>query len=277
MSYDTITTDVQGSVGRLILSRPERRNALSLGAMTEITNALHAFGSDSEVRAVIIEGDGPAFSAGHDLSEMVDRPSEYYDALFSKCTEMMQAIHAIPQPVIAKVAGIATAAGCQLVASCDLVVAAESATFATPGVKVGLFCTTPMVPVARAVGTKRAMEMLLTGEPIDAETAAAWGLVNRVVPLADLENAVLDLTTTITQYSGAVIGLGKDAFYRQAGVHEDEAYAITEPIMAGSAAAADAQEGFSAFLQKRQPVWTDAGRDETSQGDARREEGGDAS
>ncbi len=254
-----ILIDISPPLGRITMNRPAQRNALSLAMMTEIAEALSRLSRESAVQAIVIEGNGPVFSSGHDLAEMLDRPGEFYDRLFEQCTVMMQAIHAVPQPVIAKVHGVATAAGCQLVASCDLVVAAEDCRFATPGVKIGLFCTTPMVPVSRAVGPKRAMEMLLTGEPISAQTAHSWGLVNRLAPAAELEEAVIELVDSIARYSPAVIGLGKDAFYRQIGTHEDEAYRITQPIMAASASAADAQEGFSAFLEKRQPSWPDDG------------------
>lgn len=261
MEYEFILVSKQPPVGRITLNRPDQRNALSLDMMSEITRALDALAADPEVQAIVIEGSGPAFSAGHDMGEMVDQPHEFYDRLFGQCTTMMQTIHGVPQPVIAKVAGIATAAGCQLVASCDLVVAADDARFATPGVKIGLFCTTPMVPVSRAVGQKRAMEMLLTGDPISAQTAQAWGLVNRLAPVAELEDSVMELVERITRYSPQVIGVGKDAFYRQVGTHEDEAYEITQPIMAGSASAPDAQEGFSAFLEKREPTWPRPGVD----------------
>lgn len=254
--YEFIRVSTDGPVGRLLLNRPRQRNALSLAMMNEVTHALGAFASTPGIQAVVAEGAGPVFSAGHDMSEMLERPQQFYDDLFGRCTVMMQTIHGIPQPVIAKVHGVATAAGCQLVASCDLVVAADDASFATPGVKIGLFCTTPMVPVSRAVGPKRAMEMLLTGEPISAGTAQDWGLVNRLAPADQLEHAVMDLVHSIIRYSPSVIGLGKEAFYRQVGVHEDEAYEITQPIMAGNASSDDAQEGFHAFLEKRDPVWS---------------------
>ena len=180
---------------RITLNRPERRNALSLGLMEELISVLEEVGSTPEVRAIVIEGAGPAFSAGHDLAEMLGRDAAFYDRLFDVCTVLMETIQRVPQPVIAKVHGIATAAGCQLVASCDLAVAAEGTRFATPGVKIGLFCSTPMVPVSRAVGRKRALELLLTGEPIDAATAREWGLVNRVVPADELEGAVSALVS----------------------------------------------------------------------------------
>lgn len=237
----------------LTLARPERRNALSLDLMTEVTGALRQVPDD--VRVVVIAADGPAFSAGHDLGEMIDRPAPFYDELFSVCTEMMQTVQSIPQPVIARVHGVATAAGCQLVASCDLVVASDEAWFGTPGVKIGLFCTTPAVPLVRAIGPRRALEMLLTARPVDAATALSWGLVNQVVPQAELDAAVDGYVDAIVAFSGPVIGLGKETFYRQAALSQTDAYRIAQPVMAGNAALPDAQEGMAAFLEKRLPVW----------------------
>jgi enoyl-CoA hydratase/carnithine racemase len=207
------------------------------------------------IRAIVIEGAGRAFSAGHDLSEMIGRDRDFLAQLFEQCSVTMQTVHEVPQPVIAKVHGIATAAGCQLVAACDLAVAAEDTRFATPGVKIGLFCSTPMVPVSRAVGRKRAMEMLLTGEPIDADTALDWGLVNRVVPNDDLEAAVVELIQAILRSSAYTVATGKRAFYSQIDRAEDDAYEDCELVMTENALAHDAQEGMSAFLEKREPVW----------------------
>jgi enoyl-CoA hydratase/carnithine racemase len=255
MSASTVLVEINGSVARITLNRPERRNALSLEAMRELLRALRQLGESSEVAVVVIAGAGPVFSAGHDLSEMVGRPDEFYEALFATCVELMTAVHEIPQPVIARVHGMATAAGCQLVAACDLAVAASDARFATPGVNIGLFCSTPMVPVVRAVGRKRALEMLLTGDPIDAATAADWGLVNRVVPLVDLDAAVDVLAERISRSSAKVIALGKRAFYAQDGLTEADAYAIAAPVMTANAALPDAREGITAFLEKRPPVW----------------------
>lgn len=235
------------------LARPERRNALSLEMMAEVEKALRSV--SDEVRVVVLAASGPAFSAGHDLGEMVGRPDDFYGELFSVCTDMMEAITSIPQPVIARVHGVATAAGCQLVASCDLAVASTEAWFATPGVRIGLFCTTPAVPLVRAIGRKRAMEMLLTARPVDAETALSWGLVNRVVPPEELDSAVDEFVDTIASYSRRVIGLGKQTFYRQSGLSQHEAYGVAAPVMADNAAADEAQEGISAFLEKRDPVW----------------------
>src|SRR5690606_41925633 len=208
-----------------------------------------------DVRAVVLSAEGPAFSAGHDLSEMIGREPSFYEELFAVCTEMMTTIQRIPQPVIARVHGVATAAGCQLVASCDLAVASTEAWFATPGVRIGLFCTTPAVPLVRAIGPKRAMVMLLTARPVDASTALQWGLINRVVPPGELETAVDEYVETIAGFSGPVIALGKETFYRQAGLSIDEAYSVAQPVMSDNAADEHAREGISAFLEKRQPTW----------------------
>lgn len=255
MSWNHIDVRQDGPRSTITLTRPERRNALSLEVMTEVTKALRDTADD--VRVVVLAADGPVFSAGHDISEMIGREGAFYDELFSACTEMMETIHAIPQPVIGRIHGVATAAGCQLAASCDLVVASEDAWFATPGVKIGLFCTTPAVPLVRAVGRRRAMEMLLTARPVDAATALDWGLVNRVVPADELDDAVDDYVDTISGFSARVIGLGKTTFYRQAGLDQHEAYGVATPIMAGNASTDDAQEGMTAFLEKRSPEWPD--------------------
>ena len=198
-ALQTVVVAREGVIARITLNRPDKRNALSLELMEELIGALDRIGADPDVRAVVIEGAGVAFSAGHDLSEMVGRDLPFYQRLFDVCTELMEKIHRLPQPVIAKVHGIATAAGCQLVAACDLAVAADDARFATPGVKIGLFCSTPMVPLSRAIGRKRALEMLLTGELVDAGTALEWGLVNRVVPAEDLDDAVAELVDAIAR------------------------------------------------------------------------------
>ena len=240
-----------------MLNRPEKRNALSLELMEEMIGALREVSARRETRAIVIEGAGPAFSAGHDLSEMIGRDREFLARLFDRCSAMMETLHDVPQPVIAKVHGIATAAGCQLVAACDLAVAAEGTRFATPGVKIGLFCSTPMVPVSRAVGRKRAMEMLLTGMPIDAATALDWGLVNRVLPPEELEPAVAELVQAIARSSAYTVATGKQAFYAQIDRDEHEAYERCERVMTENALAHDAQEGMTAFLEKRDPVWRD--------------------
>jgi enoyl-CoA hydratase/carnithine racemase len=245
-----------GPAARITLNRPAQRNALSLELMRSATAALDEIGRDPEVRAIVVEGAGPAFCAGHDLGELVGGDLAFYQRVFDACTEMMDAVHRAPQPVIARVHGIATAAGCQLVAACDLAVAAEEARFATPGVKIGLFCSTPMVPLSRAIGRKRSLEMLLTGSPIDAATALEWGLVNRVVPAAELDGAVAALVEAIARSSSLTVGIGKRAFYDQVDLDEARAYDLTKTVMSMNMLAADAQEGICAFLEKREPTWT---------------------
>jgi Enoyl-CoA hydratase/carnithine racemase len=254
----TVVVEDAGAGALVRLNRPERRNALSLELMQELVGVLRALGERTDVRAVVIEGAGVAFSAGHDLSEMVQRDLSFYQRLFDTCTELMETIHKVRQPVIAKVHGIATAAGCQLVAACDLAVAADDARFATPGVKIGLFCSTPMVPLSRAVGRKRALEMLLTGAPISAQTALDWGLVNRVVPASELDAAVDAFVAAIARSSPLTVGIGKEAFYSQIELDEHRAYDLTKSVMAMNSMAADGQEGISAFLDKRPPIWSDA-------------------
>jgi enoyl-CoA hydratase/carnithine racemase len=246
---------VEDGVAVVTLNRPDKRNALSHDVMQELTAAFEAIGADRTLKAVILRGAGPAFSAGHDLREMLAGSVDDYRRTFDACVRLMTAIQSIPQPVIAEVAGIATAAGCQLVATCDLAVAASTATFATPGVKIGLFCTTPMVALTRSIGRKRAMEMLLTGRPIDAATAADWGLVNAVVPPERLEAATRELAREIAAAAGFVIGLGKAAFYAQIDLDQPKAYAYAKEVMSMNALAADAQEGMDAFVSKRPPVW----------------------
>jgi enoyl-CoA hydratase/carnithine racemase len=247
---------VPGTTTRLILNRPERRNALSLACMREILDALDVVAGDANARVLVVEGRGPAFSAGHDLAEMTStRDKGFFEDVFTTCVRMMTRLHELPQPVIAKVHGVATAAGCQLVAACDLAIASEDARFATPGVNIGLFCSTPMVPVARSVGRKRALEMLFTGEMIDATTALEWGLVNSVVPSTELDAAVDRLAGRITTASAYVLALGKRAFYAQDALAEPAAYDVTAPVMVDNALADDALEGMRAFLEKRSPQW----------------------
>jgi enoyl-CoA hydratase/carnithine racemase len=253
--YGNLLVARDGPAATITLNRPERRNALSLELMEEVIAALESLGADGDIRAIVVEGAGPAFSAGHDLDEMVGRDAAFYEQLFDVCTVMMETVHRVPQPVIAKVHAVATAAGCQLVASCDLAVAAEEAKFATPGVKIGLFCSTPMVPLSRAVGRKRALQMLLTGEPIDARTAAEWGLVNLVVAGDELDATVAALVEKIARSSPLTVGIGKEAFYRQVDLDEHDAYEIVRTVMAENAQAGDAQEGMTAFLEKRAPEW----------------------
>jgi enoyl-CoA hydratase/carnithine racemase len=224
--------------------------------MEELIACFGAIGRSREIAVVVLRGNGPAFCAGHDRREMMGRDAAFYQRLFDVCTELMETIQSIPQPVIAQVHGMATAAGCQLVATCDLAVAAEEAQFATPGVKIGLFCSTPMVALSRAVGRKKALQMLLTGEPITAQEARAAGLVNEVVPVADLEAATRALAATIAASSSYVVGIGKRAFYHQLEMPQPLAYAYAKEVMALNATAADAQEGMGAFLEKRQPRWS---------------------
>jgi enoyl-CoA hydratase/carnithine racemase len=255
IEYRSLIVRADGAAARITLNRAEKRNALSLELMQELIGALREVSERAGVRVIVIEAAGPAFSAGHDLSEMIGRDEAFLGELFAVCTVMMETIHELPQPVIAKVHGIATAAGCQLVAACDLAVASDTARFGTPGVKIGLFCSTPMVPVSRAVGRKRAMQMLLTGETIDAATALDWGLINRVVPPDELEAAVAELVEAIARVSAYTVATGKRAFYEQVDRSEHDAYEHTKVVMTENAMAADAQEGMSAFLDKRPPTW----------------------
>ena len=251
-----LLVESEAGVVRLTLNRPERRNALSEAMLTELGAALERIAADRCARVVVLGAAGPVFCSGHDLSEMVGRPEADYQTLFARCSRVMQQIRRLPQPVIARVQGLATAAGCQLVATCDLAVAATEAKFATPGVKIGLFCTTPMVPLVRAVPPKVAMEMLLTGIPITAERALEVGLVNRVVPADQLDASIRELTDAIVGSSAATLSLGKRAFYDQLALDEPTAYERATCLMTENAIQHDAQEGISAFLQKRPPQWT---------------------
>src|SRR5579862_9835290 len=240
----------------LTLNRPAARNALSVSLMGELQAALDAAANDAGARVVVIAGAGPGFCAGHDLRELrANSGRQYYEAVFAQCARLMTSIVRLPKPVIARVHGVATAAGCQLVASCDLAIASAEARFATPGVNIGLFCSTPMVALSRAVGRKQAMEMLLTGELIDAEQARQWGLVNRVVPAATLDETVAALARDIAAKSPLTLRIGKEAFYRQAELGLDEAYAYASEVMTRNMLARDAAEGIDAFLQKRVPTW----------------------
>ena len=250
---------LDGGVLRLTLSRPAARNALSVGLMTALGRALDRAATDKACRVVVIAGAGPAFCAGHDLRELrADDSREAYERVFAQCSELMLQIVRLPKPVIAEVHGIATAAGCQLVATCDLAVAAEDARFATPGVNIGLFCSTPMVALSRAVGRKAAMEMLLTGDLIDAATAKSLGLVNRVVPQAELTSATMALARGIAAKSAFTVAIGKEAFYAQAELPLADAYRYAAEVMTRNMLARDAAEGIDAFLKKRPPVWRDA-------------------
>ena len=255
-TYENLLVEISSPLARVTLNRPERRNALSLALMLELADCLRQLSQSREVGAVVLAAAGNVFSSGHDLNEMRGRSVSEYRQLFDACVEMMTLIQRIPQPVIAEVQGMATAAGCQLVATCDLAVASESAKFATPGVRIGLFCSTPMVALTRAVGRKRALEMLLTGTPIDAATAADWGLVNRVVPASELRTTTETLALQIAEASSMTIGIGKQAFYSQIDLDQAKAYDYTKEVMSLNAMAADAQEGICAFLEKRNPQWS---------------------
>jgi enoyl-CoA hydratase/carnithine racemase len=251
-----LLTSIDAQLGIVTLNRPDRRNALSLELMRQLIAALDQLASDPNVRAIILASTGKAFSSGHDLTEMTGRTVADYRRIFDVCAELMTKIQSIPQPVIAQVQGIATAAGCQLVATCDLAVASDSAQFATPGVRIGLFCTTPMVALTRAVGRKHALEMLLTGKIVDAATAAEWGLINRAVPADQLESETRSLACQIAQASSFTVALGKQAFYAQIDLDQPKAYAYAKEVMTMNSLADDAQEGITAFLEKRAACWT---------------------
>lgn len=250
-----LNIEVNGGVARLVLNRPEKRNALSWELLEALDTALARIADDPTARVVVISARGPVFCSGHDLTEMVGCSDEDYRRLFTHCSRVMLKLRRLPQPVIARVQGMATAAGCQLVAACDLAVASETATFATPGVKIGLFCTTPMVPLVRAIPPKAALEMLLTGRPISANRAMELGLVNRVVAPNELDASVGELVDAILASSSLTIRLGKAAFYDQLTLDEATAYERATGVMTDNAGLADAQEGMQAFLQKRNPVW----------------------
>jgi len=255
-NYENLIVEMGAPVARVTLNRPGRRNALSLALMRELTACLREIGESDDTRAIILSAAGSVFSSGHDLTEMRGRSVNDYRRIFDACVEMMNAVQSVPQPVIAEVQGMATAAGCQLVAACDLAVAAEEAKFATPGVRIGLFCSTPMVALTRAIGRKRALEMLMTGTPIDARTAAEWGLVNHVVPAARLRDETLALARRIIEASPLVVGIGKQAFYAQIDLDQAKAYDYTKEVMSLNMMADDAQEGIGAFLEKRKPCWS---------------------
>jgi enoyl-CoA hydratase/carnithine racemase len=254
-TYRNIAFERDGAIAYVTMNRPERRNALSVEHMQELIECFKALGQDREIGAIILRGNGPAFSSGHDLRELLGQTPAFFQHVFAVCTELMLTIQSIPQPVIAQVHAIATAAGCQLVATCDLAVAAEEARFATPGVKIGLFCSTPMVALSRAVSRKKALEMLLTGTPISAQEALTEGLINRVVPATDLAAATRGLAEQIISASPLVVGIGKQAFYRQLDLPLPEAYAYASEVMSANAALEDAQEGMGAFVEKRSPTW----------------------
>jgi enoyl-CoA hydratase/carnithine racemase len=248
--------EVVDGVATLTLNRPSARNALSMELMTLLTEELEDIGENKSIHVVVLAGAGPAFCAGHDLKEIRANPGrEIYEALFQQCSKLMLTITKLPQPVIAKVHGIATAAGCQLVATCDLAIAADTTRFATPGVNIGLFCSTPMVALTRAVGRKHAMEMLLTGDMIGSGDAVMFGLINQTVPEAELDATVQQLAAHIASKSPLTLAIGKEAFYRQLDMGLEEAYAYASDVMTRNMMARDAEEGIDAFLGKRHPVW----------------------
>jgi enoyl-CoA hydratase/carnithine racemase len=253
--YENMKFEREGTLAVITLNRPSRRNALSLDLMYELTDCLSAISRDQEIHAVILAAAGNVFCSGHDLGEMVGKNINEYRHIYDTCTDMMMKIQSIPQPVIAEVQGTAAAAGCQLVATCDLAVASEKAAFATPGVRLGLFCTTPMVALSRAVGRKRALQMLLSGEMIPAATAAEWGLVNLVVPADALTQETRKLAQKIAAASTLTLALGKQAFYAQIDLDQPKAYAYAKEVMSMNSLAKDAQEGMTAFLEKRPACW----------------------
>ena len=255
MSYEHLLVEREPQWAVVTLNRPQKRNALSIELMNELIACFDELGRDRDVRSVILAAAGKVFCSGHDLSEMVGRSINEYRRLFDVCTDLMAKMQSIPQPVIAEVQGTATAAGCQLAATCDLVVASEEASFATPGVRIGLFCTTPMVALTRAVGRKRALEMLLTGQPVDAKTAAEWGLANRVAPAGELRAETRRLACRIAEASELIVAIGKQAFYTQIDLDQPKAYAYAKEVMTMNSMAGDAQEGIAAFLEKRTPCW----------------------
>jgi enoyl-CoA hydratase/carnithine racemase len=247
----------EDKVGTISINEPDKRNALSLGLLRELTSLLEGIGEEKTVKALIIRGRGKHFSSGHDLGEVRDWQPQEVRSLFRACFRAMRAIREIPQPVVAQVHGVATAAGCQLAAACDLAVASEDARFGTPGVKIGLFCTTPAVFLSRSIGRKKAMEMLLTGELISAEEALRHGLVNRVVPAEELDSTARGLAEQIAGYSLHTLGLGKNAFYRQINMEDFQALDYATEVISLNSASRDAMEGISAFLEKREPQWRD--------------------
>ncbi|HVZ01599.1 MAG TPA: enoyl-CoA hydratase [Dongiaceae bacterium] len=253
---DLLLRSDEDGIATLTLNRPAQRNALSVALMEAMVAELDRIRADAGVRVVIVTGAGPSFCSGHDLKELRGDPSRaFYEKVFGLCAEMMERILTLPQPVIASVQGIATAAGCQLVATCDLAVAAEESHFATPGVNIGLFCSTPMVALSRVVPRKQAMEMLLTGDLVDAQTALKMGLVNRLAPTAQVMEETLALATEIVAKSPLTLKIGKEAFYRQAEMGVSDAYKYASKVMAENMMAMDAAEGIDAFLQKRKPEW----------------------
>lgn len=255
MSESILSVERDGPIARLTLNRPDQRNALSLELLRALGRAMKECSASKDVRVIVVGGRGTVFSAGHDLREVQSCSSAAAADLFRVCSDVMAGIQDLPVPVIARVHGMATAAGCQLVASCDLAIAAEEARFATPGVNIGLFCSTPAVPLVRAIGRKRAFEMLITGTPISAQTALEWGLVNRVVPASQLDHSVDELARQIASRSGATIALGKRTFYEQIALDDRAAYSLASDAMVENGSSPDAREGIDAFLTRREPRW----------------------
>ena len=255
MSEPLVVYELEDNVAILKLNNPTRRHALSSEVLAALKDRLGSIMKDSTIKVVVLRSEGPVFSSGHDLRELVGSDEESFTHIFAECTEVMEAIRLLPQPVIAQVQGLATAAGCQLVATCDLAVASEDSGFCTPGVQIGLFCSTPAVALSRAVNPKQAMEMLLTGIPITAQTAMAWGLINRVVPEDQLEDSVMQLARHIAKASSYTLAVGKQAFYRQLQVDRPAAYDMAQRTMVENLLTYDAQEGITAFLEKREPEW----------------------
>jgi len=254
MEFEYVLVERSGEFATVTMNRPQRRNALSLRHMRELITAFHQIG-ESDALGIVLAGNGPVFSAGHDFADVADADLAAVRSLLQTCTELMTLIQQVPQPVVARVHGLATAAGCQLVASADLAVASENAGFAAPGGKGGWFCHTPMVAIARNIGRKRAMEMALSGDVIDARTALDWGLVNRVVPADQLDSATADLLERVTLGSAESKGIGKQALYAQIDLDQPKAYAYAVEVMAATSQLPDAREGMRAFLEKRKPAW----------------------
>ena len=255
MSYKYLKFYEEEAIGTIALNRPDKRNALSLELLQELSALLTTISQNNDIRVLIIKGEGKVFSAGHDISQLVGREMIYCKAIFDTCVEVMEKIQRLPQPVIAQVHGVATAAGCQLVAACDLSVAEEDTLFGTPGVKIGLFCTTPGVPLVRAIGRKRALEMLLTGRMISAREAEQYGLINKVVPADQLAAETKTLAEKVAEASPLTVSIGKEAFYTQVNLADFQAYDYAKQVIVNNLFAEDAREGLSAFLEKRKPTW----------------------
>jgi enoyl-CoA hydratase/carnithine racemase len=255
MEYDYLKFELEGAIGVITLNRPEKRNALSLELLQELDALLTKIGSSNDIRVVVIKGEGKVFCAGHDISQLVNHEVAFYSAIFDTCVDVMEKIQRLPQPVIAQVHGVATAAGCQLVAACDLAVAEEGARFGTPGVKIGLFCTTPAVPLVRAIGRKRALDMLFTGRMISAREAEQYGLINRVVPADQLSAETMAWAQEISEASPLTLAIGKQAFYTQVNLADSQAYDYAKEVIVNNLLTEDAKEGLSAFLEKRKPEW----------------------